>query len=119
MIKQKLKNCSGCNTQQYLFSQGLCRSCWAKQYQKPINKQSDKEKKRLEKYRILRDQYLKEHPVCEFPGCSSQEVECHHAEGRAGDSLFGEFRALCRKHHQYVEANPEEARALNLSKTRL
>lgn len=85
-------------------------------YIKPI---SDKQAERLKEYRKKRDEFLKG-KMCQFPGCYSSEVECHHSAGRQGDLLTDErfFVALCRKHHRFVEENPEEAKRLNLSTTR-
>jgi len=84
-----------------------------------IKKVSEKQKKRLEKYYLLRDEYLKNHPVCEFEGCNSKEVTLHHKKGRIGENLFNHFCALCFTHHRWVEDNPEQAKLLNLSKNRL
>ena len=103
----------------------MCKSCWASTFGKPIlskstiKKISDKHKERLKKYQILRDEFLKENPICMFPGCNSKDVECHHAAGRIGENLFNEFRSLCHKHHMYVEAHPNEAQELNLSISRI
>ena len=124
MIQRKKKRCKICKEERYLFSKGCCGPCWNKAFGKPVlsskvvKKISDKHKLRLEKYKVLRDEFLKD-KTCQFPGCSSKETECHHASGRSGDNLFKDFRALCRKHHMFVEANPLEARELGLSNTRL
>ena len=49
MIKQKKKICLGCNTPQYIFSWGKCKTCYNKEYKKPIKKISEKglKKKKL------------------------------------------------------------------------
>jgi len=123
-MQRKLKTCSVCGKECYLFSHGRCKQCAAKDYKKPtssgkVKPISDKRKKRLEKYKEIRDKFLKDNPVCMFPGCKSKEVECHHASGRSGDSLFNDLISLCRQHHIWVETHPKEAKELNLSKTRL
>ena len=44
MIKQKKKICLGCNTPQYIFSWGKCKTCYNKEYKKPIKKISERGK---------------------------------------------------------------------------
>jgi hypothetical protein len=75
----------------------------------------------LKKYRRLRDKYFEEHPVCEFPGCSSRRITLHHAAGRCGSFLTNKkfFKSLCQKHHMFVETNPLEAQKMGLSVKRL
>ena len=46
-----------------------------------INKVNSKTKDRNFKYARLRDQYMKDHPLCEFPFCGKPSVECHHKAG--------------------------------------
>lgn len=88
---------------------------------KPI---SDKQAARLRKYRIARDEYFKENPVCEYPGCSSRNITLHHGAGRIGDLLFDKrwFKSLCgglNGHHTWAEDHPEDAKAIGLSFDRL
>lgn len=73
---------------------------------KPV---SDKQKKRLAEYRVARDEYFKEHPVCEYPNCTSKDVTLHHRAGRTGDKLTDKafFMSLCMKHHREVEDGGE------------
>lgn len=82
---------------------------------------SAKRAEELKIYRIERDKFLKENSTCMFPGCTSKDVECHHAAGKVGNLLYDSryFRALCRKHHIFVETHPIEAKKLNLSLSRL
>lgn len=49
MIKQKKKICLGCNTPQYIFSWGKCKTCYNKYYKKPIKKSNKPIKKISEK----------------------------------------------------------------------
>lgn len=84
---------------------------------KPV---SGKQAARLRKYRIARDEYFKENPVCEYPGCSSRNITLHHGAGRIGDLLFDKrwFKVLCggvNGHHTWAELHPEEAKAIGLS----
>lgn len=95
---------------------------------KPIKKSnkaipvfSESRKERNKKYKILRDEYFLEHPVCEFPGCNSNDITLHHGKGRNGDLLFDKrwFKSLCLIHHRFVEDFPLEAQKLGLSFSRL
>ncbi len=88
---------------------------------KPIAKFSEKKIMALKIYRKLRDQYFKDHPVCEFPLCKSTDITLHHAKGRIGELLtdITYFRSLCLKHHSYIEAHPSVAKSFGLSFNRL
>ena len=139
----KLKTCSFCKEDKLLWKANpkACKECWAKfkplgssskdkpynvvqkdkSVLKRINNVSSKKLLELAKYRIVRDQYLKDHPVCEFYTCDCREVELHHGKGRTGDLLSNTdyFKSLCREHHRWVEENPVEAKELGLSFNRL
>jgi len=88
---------------------------------KAINKVSDKMKENLALYRVLRDQYLKDHPVCQFPNCTSTELDLHHLAGRCGSLLTDvrNFCGLCRTHHIWVGDNHSEALKMGLVKDHL
>jgi hypothetical protein len=127
-IKRNKCNSSGC--EQYRFKAGLClmhhklehpEEYQIKKSDKPlkqtplkrklvsIKKVSDKQKERLEKYFLLRDQYFLEHPICEFPGCNSKEIDLHHKSLRIGESLYENFMSCCRYHHNYIHSHPQES----------
>lgn len=127
MIKRKLKTCVSCQKQSYIFGHKMCSSCYRSK-QKPLpspNKQiakfSNKSLDHLKRYRILRDKYLEDNPICQYPGCKSREVTLHHLKGRIGAYLTDKrfFSALCWPHHQYIETHPEHAKKLGLSLSRL
>lgn len=86
-----------------------------------IKQFSDKKIKELAVYRKERDKFLKSKSVCEYPGCESTELTCHHSEGRIGSNLTdaSKFKALCWKHHLHIETHPDEAKQLGLSDDRL
>jgi len=88
---------------------------------KSINKVSDKMKENLALYRVLRNQYLKDNPICQFPNCTSTELDLHHKKGKIGSLLTDVryFCGLCRKHHSYCEEQPIIAKELGLSLDRL
>ena len=129
MIKRKKKLCIQCREQRYIFSKRMCLFCYQKNTpKKPLIKEKKKirvfSKKRLaglKEYRIAREQYLKENPLCMFPGCNSTEVTLHHSCGRIGAFLTDKryFKSLCWPHHQHIEQNPVLARKLGLSYSRL
>lgn len=55
--------------------------------------------------------------ICEFPECiSTRNTEAHHTRGRNGNLISDNryIKWLCRKHHNWVHANPSEARKLGL-----
>ena len=87
---------------------------------KKIKHFSDRELKRLAKYRPIRDKFLKENPICMIDGCNKPSTN-HHSRGRVGYLLFEVkyFRNLCWPHHKYYEEHPEEAKALGISMDRL
>ena len=126
MITRKLKICFGCKLPKLIYKniegEKYCKSCtfhlFVNQF-KQINPISKKQTKRIDKYKKLRDQYFKEHPICEFPGCESTKITCHHKKGRVGNLMFENFCSLCLFHHQWCEENPEEAIKLGLSLKRL
>jgi hypothetical protein len=146
-IKQKYKICKTCGDPCFIFSHGNCKNCAQLIYAKkavdkrqqtltqttdgktakpfkvnpPISPISKKRAEALKVYRNRRDNYFKEHPVCEYPGCTSRKITLHHAAGRCGSFLTDKrfFKSLCITHHNWVEANPIEAQKLGLSKKRL
>lgn len=82
---------------------------------------SEKQAERLAEYRVVRDEYLRDHPVCEFPDCKSEDVTLHHSKGRCGNLLTDMkwFKALCDKHHREVEESPLKSKEMGLSFNRL
>ncbi|TDO21904.1 hypothetical protein [Pedobacter duraquae] len=88
---------------------------------KAIAPVSKKKLKELQIYRKNRDEYFKQNPVCEFPGCTCRDITLHHMRGRIGALLTDvmNFKSLCLEHHEFVELNPEEAKRLDLSRERL
>ena len=86
-----------------------------------IKQVSDKRAKELRIYEKNKVEYFKEYPVCQFPGCECREVTLHHSKGRIGSLLTDKryFKSLCPEHHTFCENNPEEAKRLQLSSSRL
>lgn len=115
MIVPKKKICRGCKQLRNLFSKGVCWSCWSKAFAKPIkksttiSKMSRKHKDRILFYKALREDYLKEHPICEFDNCTNKADQIHHKSFRDGDNLFLNFMGICSKHHRHIHDNPEQS----------
>jgi hypothetical protein len=129
-MKPKIGKCLDCSKEGGLIAK-RCEVCYWRhraslKEKKPVKRLkiapvSNKMKEALKRYRRLRDAYFKDHPECEFPGCSSKDITLHHKRGRIGAFLTDKrwFCSLCIKHHRYVEENPEEAIKLNLTVKRL
>ena len=139
----KIKICSICNKETYLWKSNpaSCKDCWlkikaqeqssepksykvSKTKQSPVKRiksVSTKKLAELRDYRVVRDKYLADHKVCQHPDCKNLSEDLHHAKGRVGSLLTDVrfFKALCRSCHRWVEENPEGAKALGLSLSRL
>lgn len=133
MIKPKLKTCSNCNELTILWNSSpkLCRDCYHKLKSKgeiktskslssklgkvsvgKIKSVSDKRLLALKEYRVVRDKYLKDNPICEVDGCSSREVELHHKKPRAYHLCdVSVFMSVCRACHQRIESSDNWARS--------
>ena len=120
------KKCLDCN-KPYVFSKGLCKFCWKIQYGKPINKVSNKQAVKNAEYKIVRDKFVKDHPICQAninntkTKCTIQTTQVHHMSGRIEYRLINieDFLACCFNCHNYIELNVEEAKELVFSKYRL
>lgn len=90
---------------------------------KPINKISKRRQKQIEIYRLEKEIYLKENPICQAKvkcyGSPSQDI--HHKKGRIEELLFDKnyFLAVCRSCHNWIEANPTKAKEKGFSLNRL
>lgn len=88
---------------------------------KPIKPRNAKRAKQEKEYSKLRKEYLEENPICKFKGCYLEATTVHHQEGRIGYRLTdkSKFIGLCMEHHEYIERNPNFAKANGYSKSRL
>ena len=90
-IERKKKLCKGeCASMQYLFSKGMCKSCWSKVYKKPIKQVSESYQGILDEYRPKRKAFLENRPMCELKlkGCT-RVAECiHHVKGKVSKALY-------------------------------
>jgi hypothetical protein len=133
MIAKK-KECNGCHQEKYIYKNvtidgtryKLCKDCTFREDLKvqptkvQIKKTSDKKKKLDAVYSKLRKIQLEKYSVCQIntADCTKQSTEIHHAAYRTGDNFLGvdTWFATCRACHQWVHANPKEARELGFLK---
>lgn len=128
-MNRKTSKCIVCNKDRFVYAKKMCQHCyWSSKPKKPIAKPtkpiakfSKKSLDKMKRYRAVRDKFLKENPICMYPGCNSREVTLHHGRGRIGYFLTDKrwFKALCWPHHQHIENHPAEALKLRLSYSRL
>jgi len=83
-----------------------------------------KRARQLRAYRTLRDAFLAERPLCEFPSwpcCDQQATDVHHRRGRQGALLLDvtKWSALCRPHHSWVTEHPKAAVEMGISELRV
>lgn len=88
---------------------------------KPIAKTSDKMAQALKVYAVQRRDFLKANPICEvFKDRPS--IEVHHMKGRATIELLLDtnyWLAVSREGHQKIELNPDWAKEMGYSLSRL
>jgi hypothetical protein len=138
-MKIKLKLCDGCGEHKRIFKnvtedgvrKRLCTWC-SKAYdanQKPKHKptkprksiapRSPKRAKQERQYSKEAKQFKEDNPHCNaaIPGvCTGLTFDVHHKGGRENDLLLYVpwWLATCRMCHDWIHANPKEARELNL-----
>ena len=106
------------------FSKGLCLGCWKINHAKPIKKISEKHKKTISEYSIIRKSFLEKNPNCKarLKGCGIKATEIHHEKGKSSKEQYlneADFLPVCRSCHTYIEENPEFAKEKGFSKNRL
>jgi hypothetical protein len=90
--------------------------------QKPIKQVSNKQAIKNQQYSKERKLFLAENPLCKanLPNCTKIATDVHHKRGRGEFFLKQEtWIGLCRTCHNRVEENPDEAKQLGLSESRL
>lgn len=90
-------------------------------FPKPI---SLKRKEEQREYSVERVKFLEEHEFCEASIryiCTHMSSEIHHKKGRTGDLYLDKdnWLAVCRACHEWIELNPQKAKELGYSKSRL
>ena len=128
MITPKLKKCAGCEQLKHIWKshgkEKYCKECWYSiEKPKSISPVSKKKRVEIDKYTLLRDAFITAKPRCEakLVGCTGISTDVHHKAGRVGENYLkvGTWLSVCRSCHRWIEENPEEAKELNLSQSRL
>lgn len=135
-MERKLKRCSGCGKDSYLWKSNppLCKPCAMrkndsadnhtvqkkKKVPKRIAPASEKQKERLSEYRKVRDEYLRDNPKCARCG-SSHNLSLHHLAGREGKLLtdVDNFMTLCIPCHQWATEFTRDAIEQGFARSRL
>jgi hypothetical protein len=77
-----------------------------------MRRESKKRAAAMRVYRKRRDEFLTEHPRCQFPtGCEARATVVHHRRGRFGGRLLDErwWAAACDLHNDFAETHTGEA----------
>jgi hypothetical protein len=129
MIKAKLKKCAGCNELKHIWKshgkEKYCQPCWYSiEKPKSISPVSTKRRGEMDKYALLRDAFITAKPRCEanlVGTCTGTSTDVHHKAGRVGENYLkiGTWLSVCRSCHRWIEDNPEAAKELGLSESRL
>jgi hypothetical protein len=131
----KLKTCNGCNEEKPIWKNHLgkkyCKTCWSchnntpkpiVSKQKPIPKISSKKAKLDKVYSVLREQFIKQHPVCQakLNGCTLSATDIHHKYSGKNRSQYyldsTTWMAICRNCHRWIHDNPKSAKELDYLK---
>jgi len=74
-------------------------------------------------YSLVRKAFLLKNVKCQadLPGCSTAATEIHHKKGRIGNLLIDSkfFLGVCRNCHDIIENQPNLAKELGFSESRL
>ena len=129
----KLKTCDGCGLQRPIWKSSgtgglkLCKQCWSchksgEDTQKPTSSEiprvSAKRAKKDAEYAKLRQRYLTENPLCmvNVNGCMHNATDIHHKfAGSNRDAFYlvqSTWLAVCRNCHDWIHANPANARTM-------
>lgn len=123
----KTKLCCACEKPSVIWKNDggnlYCKSCWYSKNPVKISKKSNKQKVMEQSYSLVRKAFLLKNLKCQadLPGCTNQSTEVHHKKGRIGNLLIDTkfFLAVCRNCHEIIENQPNLAKDLGLSESRL
>jgi hypothetical protein len=130
----KLKTCDICGEIKPIWKSsgtgGLryCQYCWSchkskdKDTQKPTNsvipRVSAKRAKKDAEYSKLRERYLTENSLCmiKVGGCTHNATDIHHTYAGSNRDAFylvqSTWKGVCRSCHDWIHANPGDARLM-------
>lgn len=133
MLRKKLKICDGCGKEKPIWKSSgtgglkLCQQCWSchkskENVQKPTSSEiprvSAKRAKKDAEYSKLRERYLSANPLCmvKVSGCMHNATDIHHTYAGANRDAFylvqSTWKAACRNCHDWIHANPGDARLM-------
>ena len=128
-IQIKKKPCEFHGHDCYIYKRvdgkGYCKYGYLQTFPpKRIPKESAKRSFQNREYSVVREEHLKENPLCIVKrpgGCTYFATQVHHAKGRTGELLTDKrfFKSVCDFCHKWVEANPEEAKKMGFSANRI
>lgn len=100
-----------------------CRKDKPKKPRKRLNPISKKQGKRNREYAKERKEFLEDNPACQaqLKTCLGKSTQVHHKRGRVGKNFLDKktWLACCQWCHDVIELNPELAKELGLSESRL
>jgi hypothetical protein len=127
-IQAKLKKCAGCEQMKHIWKshgkEKFCKECWYNiEKPKSISPVSKRRRVEMDEYSKLREAFLVVKPHCEakLQGCTAKATDVHHKAGRVGDNYLkiSTWLAVCRSCHRFIEDNPDAAKELGFSQSRL
>jgi hypothetical protein len=128
MIQAKLKKCAGCSQLKHIWKSDkkdkYCKECWYTiEKPKSISPVSAKRRVEMDEYSKKRTAFLIVNPHCKakLVGCTGVATDVHHKVGRTGDNYLNmnTWLAACRSCHSWIELNPDAAKELGFSESRL
>lgn len=129
-MKQNRKICDGCKQSRVIWKnvteagerKRYCQYCWSahegKSFKptaaKPLRSRSSKRTTEEAEYNLRAKVWKLEHPYCRIviPGiCTHRTQDVHHMKGRENNLLLDErfWKPTCRKCHEWVTVNSQEA----------
>jgi hypothetical protein len=126
-ITAKLKKCAGCNELKHIWKshgkEKYCQPCWYSiEKPKSISPVSKKRQVEMDEYSKKRLAFLALHTSCQgkLDSCKGIATDVHHKAGRGENHLkVSTWLPVCRSCHRWIEENPNEAKELGLSESRL
>jgi len=127
-MQVKLKMCQGCQSLKHIWKSDkkdkYCKECWYKiEKPKSIAPVSVKRQVAMDEYSKKRLAFLAVHTSCQakLVSCTGVATDVHHKAGRTGDNYLNmnTWLAVCRPCHSWIEINPEKAKELGFSQSRL
>ena len=123
----KLKKCSDCNELKHIWKSDkkdkYCKECWYKiKPTKPIAPVSKKMQKTMDEYSKKRVAFLALNNICQakLNNCTGFATDIHHKAGRGENhNNISTWLSVCRNCHTIIEINPQLAKELGLTVSRL